>query len=153
MQIPKPFGLRPSTIAQPSHLRTKPTPFTVEPRLIAAVALSFAPVSCNVPSLNSIADSISQQPAQASSRYGAVHPPRGTAYAVDGSLTTTELDTLLGLDFSNGQTYHAMKNALGFPAHRDGNRDYYRMPNRRWIVVNYGTHGKAIGYQIGDDRP
>lgn len=46
-----------------------------------------------------------------------------------------------------------LKNALGFPAHRDGNRDYYRIPNRRWIVINYGTHGKATGYQIGDDTP
>ncbi|NJP11667.1 MAG: hypothetical protein HC866_21180 [Leptolyngbyaceae cyanobacterium RU_5_1] len=128
-------------------------PTIPKPMVFAAVTLSFAPVSCNVPSLNTIAASVNQQSAQASSRYGAVQPPRGTAYAVDGSLTTTELSTLLGLDFSNGQTYHAMKNALGFPAHRDGNRDYYRMPNRRWIVINYGPHGKATSYQIGDDRP
>jgi hypothetical protein len=85
--------------------------------------------------------------------YGGVKP-EGEWLDRTGRRLTAEQITLLGtLDYSNGQTYGALKSQLGIPTRRSQDTDFYQMPNRNWLQINYRADGKASGYRIGDSAP
>ncbi|ESA32775.1 hypothetical protein N836_24500 [Leptolyngbya sp. Heron Island J] len=75
-------------------------------------------------------------------------PPAGMQpYGVDGELSEADIKALLYLRFP--QSYEAISGRFGFPAYRDSVSDYYKLPNGRWVVIQYA--GKtATGLKFSD---
>ena len=75
-------------------------------------------------------------------------PPAGMQpYGVDGELSEADIKALLYLQFP--QSYEAISSRFGFPAYRDSITDYYKLPNGRWVAIQYA--GKtATGLKFSD---
>ena len=68
-------------------------------------------------------------------------------YGVDGELSQADIKALLYLQFP--QSYEAISGRFGFPAYRDSTADYYKLPNGRWVAIQYA--GKtATGLKFSD---
>ncbi|MBE9068605.1 hypothetical protein IQ260_18320 [Leptolyngbya cf. ectocarpi LEGE 11479] len=77
----------------------------------------------------------------------AVPSPDLEPYALDGELNKAEIKALLYLQFP--QSYDAISERFGFPAYRDSTADYYKLPNGRWVAIQYA--GKtATGLRFSD---
>ena len=75
-------------------------------------------------------------------------PPAGLEpYGLDGTLNESEIKALLYLQFP--QSYEAISERFGFPAYRDNNADYYKLPNERWVAIYYSGY-TATGYRFSD---
>jgi hypothetical protein len=71
-------------------------------------------------------------------------------YGVDGALDQSEVLALLYLDFSQGQSYEAIKNRFGYPAMRNSTSDFYVMPNKHYAEIVYDASNRAIALRLGD---
>lgn len=75
-------------------------------------------------------------------------PPAGLEpYGLDGELNESEIKSLLYLQFP--QSYEAISERFGFPAYRDSTADYYKLPNERWVAIQYSGYN-ATGYRFSD---
>ena len=75
-------------------------------------------------------------------------PPAGLEpYGLDGELNESEIKALLYLQFP--QSYEAISERFGFPAYRDSAADYYKLPNGRWVAIQYSGY-TATGYRFSD---
>jgi hypothetical protein len=75
-------------------------------------------------------------------------PTTAQPYGVEGTLTESELNTLLHLQFP--QSYGAIKDRFGFPAKRDEVADYYQVEGTtHWIAIWY-QGDRATGYGISE---
>lgn len=77
-------------------------------------------------------------------------PAPGTEYSLNGKLSESQVRDLLYLDFSQGQSYDAIKSRFGFPAYRDGQADFYQMQNGNYAAIYYDSNGRAIDFRLGD---
>jgi hypothetical protein len=73
-------------------------------------------------------------------------------YGVDGTLDQSEVLALLYLDFSQGQSYEAIKDRFGYPAMRGGSSDFYLMPNGHYAELVYNQANTAIALRLGDSN-
>lgn len=79
----------------------------------------------------------------------AITTPTGQPYSVDGQLTQQDINTLLHLSWP--QSYDAIKDRFGLPAYRDGQLDYYQLPNGHWTAIQY-QDSTAIRYSFSDSQ-
>ena len=77
----------------------------------------------------------------------AVPPVRLEPYGLEGELNESEIKALLYLQFP--QSYEAISERFGFPAYRDNAADYYKLPNGRWVAIQYSGY-TATGYRFSD---
>ncbi|MBD2054472.1 hypothetical protein H6F88_00210 [Oculatella sp. FACHB-28] len=88
-------------------------------------------------------------PAPADATSPATTPAPGTQpYGLDGTFQTEDILTLQYLSFP--QSYTAIKDRFGFPAYRDSQADYYKLPNGNWAAIYYDSSGNAIAYSFSD---
>ena len=88
-----------------------------------------------------------QPPAVEAVEPSAVPPAGLQPYGVDGELSEADIKALLYLQFP--QSYEAISDRFGFPAYRDSTTDYYKLPNGRWVAIQYA--GKtATGLKFSD---
>ena len=90
---------------------------------------------------------ILQPPAVEAIAPSAAPPPGLQPYSVDGSLNEAEIKALLYLQFP--QQYESITDRFGFPAYRDATKDYYSLPNGRWVAVKYSGR-TATGIKFSD---
>ena len=76
--------------------------------------------------------------------------PSSNAYSMVGSQQLTEHQVLSPLYLSWPQSYGAMSSLLGSPTTRDGQYDYYTIPNGNQLAILYNSSGMATGYSLGD---
>ncbi|MEO1509427.1 MAG: hypothetical protein AAFU84_17445 [Cyanobacteria bacterium J06633_23] len=93
---------------------------------------------------------ILQPPAVEAIEPSAAPPPGLQPYSVDGSLNEAEIKALLYLQFP--QQYESITDRFGFPAYRDATKDYYSLPNGRWVAVKYsGRTATSIKFSDSGD--
>ena len=80
----------------------------------------------------------------------AAPPPGLQPYGVDGELSEADIKALLYLQFP--QSYDAISQRFGFPAYRDSVSDYYKLPNGRWVAIQYaGTTATGLKFSDSGD--